>query len=150
VSGALEFFTNKEATKKEEVDVTAPAFSLTKVAGLMGVLIAAIGGATAKLEGATAVKVAAIGGAALVVAAFDLIVRQRASQAKLRYGTPSAGGKKPDGPLTLLPDSDDLVLQARHSSEEFEIKLIELDGEKATVVARHDGKTLTATFQPRS
>lgn len=153
MSGPLEFFTNKEATKDEKVDVTAPAFSLTKVAGGLGTVIAAIAVAATKLEGATAVKVAAIGGGALVmlgyfgVAAVDLIVRQRASEAKLRYGPGSAGDAKTNGKVVLVADADDLVLQEKHSGDEYELRFAEVDGEKVTLVARRDGKTLAPSFQ---
>jgi hypothetical protein len=166
VAGIADFFTNKEATSKKEVDVESPAFSLTKVQGGLATLIAAIGVAGAKLEGPTAVKVAAIGGGALVMigffglAAVDLITRQRASEAKLRWGAPAGKGApgsdstSPDVPPTnsggnvvLVADSDDLVLQEKHSGDEYEVRFAELEGDKVTLIARRNGKTLTSSFQ---
>jgi len=167
VAGIADFFTNKEATSKKEVDVESPAFSLTKVQGGLATLIAAIGVAGAKLEGPTAVKVAAIGGGALVMigffglAAVDLITRQRASEAKLRWGAPAgqgaaSGGSTPakvpptsgsGGSVVLVADSDDLVLQEKHSGDEYEVRFAELEGDKVTLIARRNGKTLTSSFQ---
>lgn len=160
MSGPLEFFTNKEATENKEVDVAAPAFSLTKVSGGLGTLIAAIAVAAAKLEGATAVKVAAIGAGALVmvgyfvVAAVDLIVRQRASEAKRRWpdgsggeGGDGGGGGTPTGKaITLVAGEDDLFLQKGPNGKQYEVKYVELEGEKVTVVARRDGDTLAPSF----
>lgn len=161
MSGPLEFFTNKEATEEGKVAVKSPAFSLTKVAGGLGTLIAAIAVAATKLEGATAVKVAAIGAGALVMvgyfglAAVDLIVRQRMSEAKLRWPATAADAKdaaKPKDPspnggtFVVVADTDDLVLQERHNGDEYELRYAEIEGDKVTLVARRDGKTLAPSF----
>ena len=157
MSGPLEFFTNNEATKNKEVDVSAPAFSLTKVSGGLGTLIAAIAVAAAKLEGTTAVKVAAIGGGALVmvgyfiVAAVDLIVRQRASEAKRRWpdGSGGEGAAKAGGAVTLIADPDTLVLQKEVGGEEYNVKYAEVEGDKVTLIALRKGKQMdpAPTFQ---
>lgn len=159
MSGPLEFFTNKEATTDKKVDVTAPAFSLTKVAGGLGTLIAAIAVATAKLEGATAVKVAAIGGAALVlvgyfgVAAVDLVVRQRAAEAKRRWpdgGTTGKGAGATAGgnaksaalPVTLAVEPDTLVVQKEPGGEEYKVQYALLEGDKVTLIALRKGEKM--------
>ena len=151
-----EFFSNEKANDEGKTDVTSPAFSLTKVQAGLGALIVAIGAVAAKIEGTTAVKVASIGGAALVMlgvfalGAVDIIARQRAQEAKLRWGPGSTSGGDGDGPITLLPDDEGLVLQSGPQGEEFGIQYVELDGEKVTVVARRKGQTLAPTFHPRS
>jgi hypothetical protein len=152
VSGPLEFFTNKEATAEKKVDVAAPAFSLTKVAGGLGTLIAAIAVAAAKLEGATAVKVAAIGGGALAMvgyfglAAIDLIVRQRAAQAKRRWPDSKSGegegGRSTSQAVSLVADPDTLVLQKVSGGDEYKIKYAEVEGDKVTLIAMRNGRAM--------
>jgi hypothetical protein len=159
-----EFFSNKKATEEEKSAIEAPALSLTKVQTTLGALITVIAGAAAKLEGPTAVKVAAIGGGALVMlgvfglAAVDLIVRQRAEGAKLRWGSEKTPAKAAttgatangDGKKILVPDRNHLVLQSKHSDKEYDVLVLELEGEKATLVA-HDGEhMLKPTFEPRA
>jgi hypothetical protein len=161
-----DFFSNKKATDEEKSAIEAPTLSLTKVQATIGTLIAAIGAAGSQLHGPTAVKVAAIGGGALVMlgvlglAAVDLIVRQRAETAKLRWGDgKSASGSGPQGgggggggggTKILVPDVNHLVLQTKHSSKEYDLLVAELDGDKVTLVA-HDGENLLKpTFEPRA
>lgn len=154
-----DFFTNSEAVEKEKVDVEAPAFSLTKVAALIGVIVAGFGVAGAKIEDVAAVKVAAIGGAALVlvayfgVAAVDLIVRQRAAEAKLRWPSGSEGEAtatvKDDSQLLLLPDRQGLVLQKKHNGVEYEVVCALAEGSKVKLVAQADGQVpLEPIFKP--
>ncbi len=160
MSGPLEFFTNKEATEEGKVAVKSPAFSLTKVSGGLGTLIAAIAVAAAKLEGATAVKVAAIGAGALVmvgyfvVAAVDLIVRQRASEAKLRWpdgggGETGGGAKSDDLPITLAVDPETLVVQKGSGEDEYKVQYALLEGDKVTLIAKRKGQKMDPppTFQ---
>ena len=155
-----DFFSNKKATEDEKTAIESPTLSLTKVQATIGTLVVAFGAAGAKLHGPTAVKVAAIGGGALIMlgvfglAAVDLIVRQRAEAAKLRWGSvkpPAAGGgSEANGKTILVPDRNHLVLQSKHSGKEFDVLVAELDGETVTLVA-HDGETmLKPTFQPRT
>jgi hypothetical protein len=94
--GLGELFTNKEKTKNEEVEIKAPAFSVTKitsgigvaVGGLIGALLAVVPDELKKHPG---VVIAAIAAATLimlgiiVLAAVDMRTRQRAQEAKLRW-----------------------------------------------------------------
>jgi hypothetical protein len=161
-----EFFSNKKATDEGKSAIEAPALSLTKVQTTLGALITVAAAAVAKLEGPTAVKVAAIGVGALVMlgvfglAAVDLIVRQRAEEAKLRWGaeTPPAKGATAtdtastngDAKKILVPDRNHLVLQSKHSDKEYDVLVLELEGEKATLVAHNGEHVLKPTFEPRS
>jgi hypothetical protein len=157
VAGVTDFFANNDVKE----DIETPAFSLTKVSALIGVIVAGFGVAGAKIEDVAAVKVAAIGGAALVlvayfgVAAVDLIVRQRAAEAKLRW--PDGGGGEAAAPANgdsqqlLLPDREGLVLQKKHNGVEYEVVCALAEGSKVTLVARADGQSpLEPTFKPRA
>jgi hypothetical protein len=157
----FEFFTNKKATEDEKVEVEAPAFSITKVAGGLGTIIAGIAVAATKLEDAASVKVAAIGAGALVMvgyfglAAVDLVTRQRAAAAKLRWPAPEKSkakaavtAKKASGAKrTLVPADDGLFLKTAQSDDEYEVHYAEVEGDTVTIVARLEGQTLSATFQ---
>jgi hypothetical protein len=150
----LELFTNNEATKEGNVVVEAPAFSLTKVWGGLTAAIGAVAAALPALLGAPqTIVVAAIAAGTVGFVAFlglagvDLIVRQRASEAKLRY---PAGPGKGNGKVVLLPDQDHLVLQDKHSGDEYELVVAELEDEKVTLIAHRGTKALAPTFQPRT
>ncbi|HTR74382.1 MAG TPA: hypothetical protein VMH33_03875 [Solirubrobacterales bacterium] len=168
MSSPAEFFSNKKATKKGKATVEAPAFSLTKVQASLGALIVVIAGAAAKLEGPTAVKVAAIGAGALVMvgvfalAAVDLVARQRATEAKLRWGakesakaetkaakTNGSVATETDEPEIWFADNDDLVVQEAHGRDEYEVRFAERKGDTLTVVSRRNGKSYEAAFRPK-
>lgn len=148
-----EFFSNEEATENPNTVVKAPAFSITKVGGTLATLIAAISVAAAKLEGATAVKVAVIAAGTFVLlayfglAAVDILARQRAAAAKLRWQATSGGGGN-GTVVPLVPDLEGLVLQSKHNGDEYELHFAELKDGKVTLVARRDGKSLEPIFQP--
>lgn len=148
-----DFFSNKKATEENETAIDAPALSTTKIVGTVGTVIGLIGAAAAKVSGVTAVKVASIGAGTLVIlgvfglVAADMFVRQRAEAAKLRWGS---GEKKADGKKVLVTADEHLVLQEKHNSDEYELRWVELEGETVTLIARRNGETLTATFQPPS
>jgi hypothetical protein len=150
-----EFFSNEEATEEGKVAIKSPAFSITKVGGTLATLIAAISVAAAKLEGATAVKVAVIAAGTFVLlayfglAAVDIVVRQRAAAAKLRW--PAGSGAGGSGAVVpLVPDLDGLILQSKHNGDEYELHFAELKDGKVTLVARRDGKSLEPIFQPHN
>lgn len=161
MAGLTDFFTNREATKEEKVDVETPAFSLTKVQAGIGALIAAVSAVvpTALKENQTVVVGAIAAGTVVMLgvfalAAVDLIVRQRASEAKLRWpggsGGEAAATAKDDSQLLLLPDREGLVLQKKHSGVEYEVVCALSEGSKVTLVARADGQApLEPTFKPR-
>jgi hypothetical protein len=157
VSSLLELFTNNEATEEGKVAIKSPAFSLTKVWGALTAAIAAVGGALPSLTGAgTTVTVAAVAAgtfafvAFLGLAAVDLIVRQRAAEAKRRWPDGSGGSSaNGTGKVGLVANLDDLILQSRHNGEEYELRFAELDGDTVTLIARKNGKALEPTFQPR-
>jgi hypothetical protein len=140
-----DFFSNKQATDDEKSAIEAPTLSLTKVQATIGTLIVAIAGAAAKLEGPTAVKVAAIGAGALIMvgvfilAAVDLIARQRAEEAKLRWAaTPTTGGAAGN----CTPAKSPPAVEA----ETFEIKFGPGDDE-VTVIAHSNGKSVSSSVQ---
>lgn len=139
-----DFFSNKTATEEEKTAIDAPALSTTKVIGTIGTVIGLIGAAGGKVHGPTAVKVAAIGGGALVILgvfgiiAVDMIVRQRAEAAKLRWGSesePAAGAAKGS--------------RAAENGEAIEVRIDQKDGDQVTVTAGGDGRT-KATIQRQS
>jgi hypothetical protein len=157
--GLPDFFSNESAETDGKTAVESPAFSLTKVQASLGTLIVAIAGAVAKLEGTTSVKIAAIGAGALVMvgvfglAAADLIARQRAAEAKLRWGPEAkkAAATPATGSFYLYPESDDLVLRKGHAGDMYDIDRVKVEGEKVTLIAHRGGKKdLEPTFQPRA
>jgi hypothetical protein len=136
----LDFFSNKTATKEETTAIEAPALSLTKGLGTVGTIIGGagtvvglIGAAGAKIAGPTAVKVAAIGGGSLVIiavlglAAVDMLVRQRAEEAKLRWGAEAAA---PAAPTGRAAENGQLEVTFSHD-----------DGDQVVVAAGGNGKT---------
>jgi hypothetical protein len=162
VAGITDFFTNREAVKEEKVDIEAPAFSLTKVQAGLGALIAAVSAVvpTALQENQTVVVAAIAAGTVVMLGVFalaatDLITRQRAAEAKLRWPGGSGGEPattaKPDSQLLLLPDREGLVLQGKHSGVEYEVVCALAEGNMVTLVARADGQQpLEPTFKPRA
>ena len=153
--GILSLFTN--AGKEDESDVKSPAFSLTKVQAGLGALIAAVTGVLpAALASNQTVIVAAIASGTVVMlgvfalAAVDLTTRQRAAEAKLRWSGGAGNGGKSVKKVGLVANLDDLVLQSKHNGTEYELRFAELEGDKVTLVARKNGKSLEPTFQPRA
>ena len=118
----FEFFTNE----KGEVDVKSPAFSITKVQATLGALITAVAGALPALADASeTIKVAAIASGTVIMlgvfglAAVDIRTRQRAAEAKLRYGS----GKTGTADFVALPEKKTLVVQEDHSKVEYEVDI---------------------------
>jgi hypothetical protein len=142
--------TSAQQSKDEELDLTAPAFNVTKVGSGVGVLIAAvIAVVPPALKDDEAVIVASIAVAALVIlgaialAAVDVMTRQRAREATLRYGT----GKAPEQPLFYAtPVENDLILQRGHSKDEYEVKLALVEKDRVSLVASRNGETIAADF----
>jgi hypothetical protein len=146
--GVIDFFTN--ADKAEESDVSSPAFSLTKVqAGLGAVIVAICGALPASLQSDRTVVVAAMAAGTLIMlgvfalAAVDLVARQRASEATLRWGS----AKPAASDFVAIPDAEGLVLQEASSGEEYRIRIAEVKDDSVTLVARRGEETLTETFQ---
>jgi hypothetical protein len=153
--GILSLFTN--AGKEGESDVKSPAFSLTKVQAGLGALIAAVTGVVpAALASNQTVVVAAIASGTVVMlgvfalAAVDLTTRQRAGEAKLRWSGGAGNGGQSVKKVGLVANLDDLVLQSKHNGMEYELRFAELEGNKVTLVARKNGKSLEPIFQPRA
>lgn len=145
-----EFFTNEEKTEKDKVDVGSPAFSATKVQATLGTLIVAVLGAVpASLKADKAVVIAAIAAGVLLLlgvfalVAVDIQTRQRAQEAKLRYGD-----GKPTEPSNFqaLPTRD-LVLQLGHNDDEYEVKYATVEKGLVHVYADRDGTPISATFK---
>jgi hypothetical protein len=150
----FEFFTNEEKTAEDgKVDVKSPAFSITKVQASLGALITAIAAVAPKaLQASETIQVAAIASGTVIMlgvfalAAVDIVTRQRAREATLRFG--SGGGGKP-GKFVALPEGD-LVLQQGHKSDEYEVKMVEVEGEAVTLVATRNGHSISPVFRPHT
>jgi hypothetical protein len=145
----LEFFTNKEKTKKDEVDVGSPAFSLTKVQATLGLLIAAILGAVPpSLKADPAVVIAAIAAAAAVMlgvfflAAVDIKTRQRAAEAALRF----PDGEAPKKSFNVVPVAEDLRIQKGPNAAEYRVRLAEVKKGEVEILASNDGDFITVPF----
>jgi hypothetical protein len=145
----LEFFTNKEKTKKDEVDVASPAFSLTKVQATLGLLITAVLGAVPpSLKADPAVVIAAIAAGAAVMlgvfflAAVDMKTRQRAAEASLRF----PDGDSPKKSFNVVPVTEDLRIQKGPSADEYRVRLAEVTRGKVEILASHDGDFITIPF----
>src|SRR5215218_3648217 len=126
----LELFTNKEKTKKDEVDVGSPAFSLTKAQATLGLLITAVLGAVpASLQADRAVVIAAIAAGAVVMlgvfylAGIDIKTRQRAAEAALRF-----------------PDEEG------PSAAEYRVRMAEVKKGKVEILASNDGDFIIVPF----
>ena len=155
--GALDVFTNADK-KDSEVDIKSPAFSVTKIgttlAGLLSVLTA---GLPAALEDNVTIRVAAFGAATAIILgifavwAVDIMTRQRAAEAKLRYGDGKGDqgekGSVPDR-YVAYPDSNDLKLQAGSSTDEFDVHAVEIEDGEITLQARKNGRRLEEKFTP--
>ncbi len=148
--GISEFFTNEEKTKDEKVDIGSPAFSATKVQATIGGLIAVIAGTvpTTLKEDESVVIAAIAAGTLLMLGIFALIgvdirTRQRAQEAKLRYG-----GGKPSEPSSFqaLPVKD-LVLQLGHNNDEYEVRYASVEKDLVHVFADREGAAISATFK---
>jgi hypothetical protein len=146
----LEFFTNKEKTKKDEVDVGSPAFSLTKVQATLGLLIAAILGAVpASLKSDPAVVIAAIAAATAVIlgifflAAVDIKTRQRAAEATLRF----PNGEGPKESFSVVPVEDDLRIQKGPNASEYKVRFAAVKKGKVELLASNDGDIISVPFK---
>jgi hypothetical protein len=145
----MEFFTNAQKTKDEEVDISTPAFSITKVQTTVGLLITAVLGAVpAALRSNETIIVAAIAAGTVILlgvfalVAVDIMTRQRAHEASLRYGD----GKATEKSFQALP-TEELVLQQGHSTDEYELKLAMVEGDSVRLVAARNGDLISATFK---
>lgn len=145
----IELFTNAQKTQEGEVDISAPAFSITKVQAALGLLISGILGVVpTALKDNVTILVASIAAATLVVlgilalVAVDIRTRQRAQEAKLRYGD----GKSTEPAFQALPTKD-LVLQLGHSKDEYEVKFATVEKGLVHVMAVRDGEPISATFK---
>ncbi len=146
----IELFTNEQKTKEGEVDISAPAFSITKVQAALGLLISGILGVVpARLKDDETILVASIAAATLVVlgifalVAVDIRTRQRAREAALRYGEEKAA--EPSS-FQALPTKD-LVLQLGHNGDEYEVKFATVEKGQVHVMAVRDGEPISATFK---
>jgi hypothetical protein len=148
----MEFFTNKEKTKEEEVDVASPAFSITKVMAAFGAALAVILGAVPKsLSEDQTIVVAALAAATFILlgvfalSAVDIKTRQRAAEAKLRYGA----GKASDANFQAMPDKNgkDAVLQLKHQGDEYDVRYASVEKDKVHVFADRDGEPIAVSFK---
>lgn len=137
-------------SSKEELDITSPTFNVTRVGGILGGLVTAVLAVVpAALKENPAVIVAGIAAAALVVvglialAAVDVMTRQRAREATLRYGD----GKTTQPHFHAIPVDSDLILQQGHSNDEYEVKVALVENDKVSLVASRNGKTISADFE---
>jgi hypothetical protein len=151
----MEFFTNKEKTKEEEVDVASPAFSITKVMAAFGAALAVILGAVPKsLAQDQTIVVAALAAATVILlgvfalSAVDIKTRQRAAEAKLRYGG-DGGGKGSDAGFQAIPDKNgkDAVLQLKHMGDEYDVRYASVEKDTVHVFADRDGEQVAVTFK---
>src|SRR5215218_2448847 len=145
----LELFTNKEKTKKDEVDVGSPAFSLTKVQATLGLLITAVLGAVpASLQADRAVVIAAIAAGAVVMlgvfylAGIDIKTRQRAAEAALRF----PDGEGPKKSFNVVPVTEDLRIQKGPSAAEYRVRMAEVKKGKVEILASNDGDFIIVPF----
>lgn len=146
----MELFTNAKKTENKEVEISAPAFSITKVQAALGLLISCI---LAAVPGAVkdnvTIIVASIAAATLVVlgifalVAVDIRTRQRAREATLRYGNEQPAAEPS---FQALP-TNDLILQLGHSSDEYEVKFATVEKGQVHVMAVRDGVPISATFK---
>lgn len=121
--GVIELFTNKKKTEENKVEITAPAFSITKVATAFGAVAGAVFLVVPeKLKDDPNVVVASIAAATVIVlgvfalVAVDIRTRQRAQEANRRWPA-DEGDEAPEadtrvfevGPGETLP----LILSGR-------------------------------------
>ncbi|MDX6589827.1 MAG: hypothetical protein QOI84_1101 [Solirubrobacterales bacterium] len=150
----LEFFTNKEKTKKDEVDVASPAFSLTKVQATLGLFITAIVGVVPPaLKDDPSVMVASIAAGAAVMlgvfylAAVDLKTRQRAAEATLRF----PDGDAPKKAFNVVPVEDDLRIQKGPGADEYKVRFAEVSKGQVELLAAHNGDVISVPLkEPKS
>jgi hypothetical protein len=155
--GALDVFTNADKPESQ-LDIKAPAFSVTKIGTTFAALLSVVtAGLPAALRADQTIRVAAIAAATVVMLGavalwgVDLIVRQRAAEAKLRYGGKGNHDDNGSAPARYVayPDSNDLKLQVGSSTDEYEIHGVEVDDGEVTLQARHNGKPpLEEKFTP--
>jgi hypothetical protein len=150
----LELFTNAKKTKKEKVDISAPAFSATKVQAALGLLITGIIAVVpASHKDDVTVIVASIAAATLIVlgmfalVAVDIRTRQRAHEAKLRFGGGGDGGSEAAAPSFQALPTKKLILQQGHSTDEYEVQLATVEKDLVQVIATRDGDSISATFK---
>lgn len=145
----MEFFTNAQKTENEEVDISAPAFSVTKVQAALGLVITGILGIvpTAHKDDVTVI-VASIAAATLVVlgifalVSVDMRTRQRAQEAKLRFGAPAPASAS----FQAMPTKG-LVLQMGHNSDEYEVSHAAVDGDTVRLYGDREGDPICVTFK---
>jgi hypothetical protein len=153
--GVIDLFTNRD--KKEESDVDSPAFSLTKVqAGIGALIVAILGAVPPALKADETVVVAAIAAGVVVMlgvfalAGVDVTTRQRAAEAKLRYGGGSGGkgsGGTDGGSFFAVPKTNDLVIQVGSSSDEYRLAFARVEGDTVTLHATGHGKPMVEVLQ---
>jgi hypothetical protein len=145
---AIELLTNKKKTEDGEVDVTAPAFSITKIMGTVGTGIAALVAALpAALVNDHAVVIAAIASASaialgvLALAAVDVKTRQRAHEATLRWGESTTT----DSSFQAMP-SRDVILLVGERKKEYEVRYASVEDGSVHVFAEREGSPVAVTF----
>jgi len=145
---AIELLTNKKKTEDGEVDVTAPAFSVTKIMGTVGAGIAALVAALpAALVNDHAVVIAGIASATaialgvLALAAVDVKTRQRAHEASLRWGEAKVG----EPSFQAMPKQD-VILQMGHNQDEYEVRYASVENGTVHVFAEREGTPVAVTF----
>jgi hypothetical protein len=134
---------------KEEWLISAPAFSVTKVQATIGVFITAVLGAVpASLGSDRSVVIAAIAAGTLIMlgvlalVAVDMRTRQRAHEAKLRFGN---GGSDSAGDLLAVP-AQPLRVMKGSSDEEYDVDMLKVADGKAQLVATRDGGSSSIPF----
>ncbi len=145
---AIELLTNKKKTEDGEVDVTAPAFSVTKIMGTVGAGIAALVAALpAALVNDHAVVIAAIASASaialgvLALAAVDVKTRQRAHEAALRWGEPEGGAST----FQAMPQGE-VILQMGHNKDEYVVRYASVENGSIHVFAERHGTPVAVSF----
>jgi hypothetical protein len=148
----MEFFTNKKKTKEGDVDITSPAFSITKVQVALGLLITGIVGVLPPaLKENEAVMIASIAAASLVMlgvfalSAVDIKTRQRAAEAQLRFGGGGGGGSKSS--FEVMPVEENLIIQKGHNADEYEVRFAAVKKGGVDLLAARDGEFITVPFK---
>jgi hypothetical protein len=146
----MELFTNQQATEKGEVAISAPAFSITKVQAAIGLLGAAIIGIVpASLKDDQAIIITSIAAVTVVLlgifmlAAVDLVTRQRAEQAKLRYGS----GSQAEGTSKTAVPTEPVRMMRSNSDREYAVDALKVEEDAARLLASRDGEDVKIEFK---
>jgi hypothetical protein len=151
---AFDLFTNADKSESE-LDVKSPAFSLTKVGTTYGSLLSVVtGGLPAALQANETIRIAAFAAATVVMlgvfalGAVDIIVRQRAAEATLRYSGKGHDDDNESAPkrFVAFADSSELKLQVGSNTEEYDLYAAEVNGGDVTLHAKKNGAPHTESF----